>query len=105
MRFTLFATTPLYNLLIVQALLFNVLNSASGIHYDLNTKAGQDQYKDVQLAQLILSNVFFAATCAAMLVLGFSRHAWLEWQTKQASGSDREFFSIIHGFSTLTARV
>ena len=87
MRFTLQAIIPLYILLNVQSLIFTIINSPSGIQYNVSTESGFHQYEGLQVAVVVISNFFFISTCSAMLALGFSKNAW---KVGMEGGSDRE---------------
>ena len=78
---------PLYVLLNVQSIIFTIINSPSGIKYNIITESGFHQYEGVQIAAVVISNFFFISTCGAMLALGFSENAW---NASMEGGSDRE---------------
>ena len=79
---------PLYVLLNVQSVAFTIINSPSGIDYNLNTESGMLQYEAIQVASAAIDNFFFVSVCSSLLIIGFSRDAW---HTGLAGGSDREY--------------
>ena len=88
MRFTLQIITPLYILLNAQSIIFNIINSPSGIKFDTFTQSGFHRFEGVQVAATVISNFFFISTCGAILVLGFCKKAW---DAEIVGASGREF--------------
>ena len=88
MRFALWVVIPLYDLLNLQSVIFTIINSPSGIDYDLNTESGMLQYEAIQVASAAINNFFFVSICSSFLILGFSKNAW---HTGLAGGPDREY--------------
>ena len=88
---------PLYVLLNVQSVAFTIINSPSGVNYNLNTESGMLQYEAIQVASAAINNFFFVSICSSLLILVFSKGAWHMGLTR---ASDREYeylsFNILY---------
>lgn len=88
MWFILVIIIPLYIFLNVESIVFTIINSSSGIKVKHNLVADLHQSERDQIAENVLSNIFFIAVSGAILALGLSCGRW-------NTGSARKLHFII----------